>query len=132
MGRQNLVAGALLVAVLVGLPAGIYVYEAGQRHQRLYAEEVIEIHAYVAEAGGWVVHGGALRVGVAFTLRLIAEDVVHGFFIERLNVTGTLVPGHPMEVSVLATEPGSYTMYCTVSCGPGHNVMVGRLEAVAA
>lgn len=131
MGRQNIVAGALLVAVLVGLPTGIYLYEADQRHQQLYAEGIIEIHAYMAEAGGWIVHGGALRVGVAFTLRLIAEDVVHGFAIEELGASAMLIPGHPVEVSVVALQPGSYAMYCTVSCGPGHNAMVGWLEAVA-
>lgn len=111
-----------LVVVILAVPVALLVaWRAGQSTPTL--------HARLAEAGGWqpaVLHA---VVGEPLELRLISEDVVHGFAIGRSGLPSIdLEPGQPVLASLVFERPGTYTYYCTRWCGPDHWRMRGVVE----
>ena len=53
-------------------------------------------------------------------LRLIAEDVIHSFFVPAFRVKQDAVPGMDIEVWFEASEVGEYEIACAELCGLGH------------
>jgi mono/diheme cytochrome c family protein/plastocyanin len=91
--------------------------------------EIIELHARVAEEGGWQPSDLTARVGSPITLRLTSDDVVHGFAIGQSEAPGVdVLPGQYSEATLTFDRPGRYTYYCTRWCGPGHWRMRGTIE----
>lgn len=55
----------------------------------------------------------------------------HGFFIQGLmDVPVTVPASHDVIVSIVPTQPGEYTIICTIFCGTGHGNMHGLLEVL--
>jgi len=55
----------------------------------------------------------------------------HGFFIEGIMQVPIVIPkGHDVIYSIVPTEPGEYTIICTVYCGVGHPNMMGLLDVL--
>ena len=55
----------------------------------------------------------------------------HGFFIEGLmDVPVTVSKGNDITVNIVPTQPGEYTIICTIYCGVGHPNMHGLLEVL--
>jgi mono/diheme cytochrome c family protein/plastocyanin len=93
----------------------------------------IEIHASVAEQGGWDPSELAAEAGAPLTLRLTSDDVVHGLAIGRSDVADVeVLPGQYTELTLTFDRPGRYTIYCTRWCGPGHWRMRGTIEVSGA
>lgn len=96
---------------------------------RLERASGITLHARLSEDGGWQPSVLQASVGVPLPLKIISEDVVHGFAIGRTDMTPIdLVPGEMVEVTLLFTRPGTYTFTCTRWCGPDHWRMRGVIE----
>ena len=62
-------------------------------------------------------------------LILTSRDVIHSFWIPRLNGKRDTVPGRWHTWSLEAAEPGKYTGWCTEFCGLSHARM--RMSAIA-
>lgn len=122
-------AGCLVAALRVGAPEG---KTGTEREIRILARQyAYEPHRIVVDAGD------TLR------LRLVALDVVHGFYLEGHDLEAEVRPGrlpfrvrHPSrsaafeeveEVRVVARRPGKYRYRCSVTCGPLHPFMQGEL-----
>ena len=62
-------------------------------------------------------------------VRLIVTsvDVPHGFAIREYGINKRLEPGQPVTIEFTADKVGTFTFYCSVSCGPGHTSMKGQL-----
>jgi mono/diheme cytochrome c family protein/plastocyanin len=88
-----------------------------------------ELHARMAESGGWTPNNLSAVVGEPLTLRLISDDVSHGFAVGQLDQASVdLIAGEPTEVTIVFTKPGTYTYYCTRWCGVNHWRMRGTIE----
>ena len=64
-------------------------------------------------------------------MRLISDDVVHGFAIGQTTSPAIdLPPGQVVESTLTFEQPGTYTFYCTRWCGPNHWRMRGVIEVI--
>ena len=55
----------------------------------------------------------------------------HGFFIEGIMDTpATVQKGHDLVITIVPTQPGEYTIICTIFCGAGHANMHGLLDVL--
>jgi hypothetical protein len=67
-----------------------------------------------------------------YRFRMLAADVTHGASIQfgegaRMIRLG---PGAETELQMTFTRPGSFLVYCTSYCGPGHDGMQARITVV--
>jgi mono/diheme cytochrome c family protein/plastocyanin len=91
--------------------------------------DVVELHAVMPDAGGWLPENLTVEAGKELNLRLVSDDVIHGFAVgqsDRPEIE--LKPGQPVETTLVFDEPGKYTYYCTRWCGPDHWRMRGVIE----
>jgi len=66
--------------------------------------------------------------GDTVDIELVATDVVHGLYVEGYDLSVTADPGQTARLNFVANRPGTYRFYCSVSCGPLHPFMSGRLK----
>jgi cytochrome c oxidase subunit 2 len=89
----------------------------------------VTVHARMSEQGGWLPGTLYAGVGSVLRLRLISDDVMHGFAIGRSDAAPIdLPPGEIVETTLTFDQPGTYTYYCTRWCGPDHWRMRGVIE----
>ena len=60
-------------------------------------------------------------------LVLTSEDRIHGFKMPDFGLRTDIVPGQETRVALLPAKPGSFTFFCDVFCGDGHEDMDGTL-----
>ena len=83
----------------------------------------------MSESGGWTPGDLTAKAGEPLRLRLIADDVMHGFAVGQQSWPAIdLKPGQPVETEIVFDQPGKYTFYCTRWCGPNHWRMRGVIE----
>lgn len=72
---------------------------------------------------------GRVRVGLGdqVTITLVAEDVVHGVFVDGYDVDIWAEPGKPATATFTADRLGKFRFRCSVSCGAMHPFMIGEL-----
>ena len=99
---------------------------------RFWPQDGIDVHARMAESGGWSPAAIQAQVGVPLHLHLVSDDVTHGFAIGQMDMQPVDVePGKPAELTVTFDKPGTYTFYCTRWCGLNHWRMRGTIEVGA-
>ena len=87
------------------------------------------LRAYMPENGGWSQDNFTVAVGQALNLKIVSDDVVHGFAIgQQTEPDIELMPGVIQNVSLSFDQPGTYIFYCTRWCGPNHWRMRGKIE----
>lgn len=69
-------------------------------------------------------------VGQPVKIELVAEDVLHAFYIPAFRVKRDMVPGMVNWVWFTADKAGSYDLFCAEYCGVGHSAMVTTVEAL--
>jgi cytochrome c oxidase subunit 2 len=86
---------------------------------------------------GTALSGGvmALPVGEVVRLKLVANDVIHSFFVPAFLVKRDLVPlpeaKAPNELEFTITEKGTYSGQCAEFCGDLHAQMTFSVEAMS-
>lgn len=66
--------------------------------------------------------------GDTVRIRLISEDVHHGFFLDGYGVRTSALPGKDGSLKFVADKPGRYIFRCSVTCGEFHPYMIGHLR----
>lgn len=120
----------LVVAVAVGLPllmvGSRWVETSGS------APATIELHGRMADDGGWTPGDIVVGTGQRVRLRLMSDDVIHGFGIGKLDLPAVeMKPGRPAQMVITFMRPGTFTFYCTRWCGKNHWRMRGTIEVRA-
>jgi len=118
-------ARILVVGILLGLLA--FILLARWQSQRGW----VELHGVMSEGGGWTPGDLKATVGEPLHLRLISDDVMHGFAVGQKDWPSIdMQPGKPVETTLIFDQPGKYTYYCTRWCGLNHWRMRGVIEVV--
>jgi cytochrome c oxidase subunit 2 len=87
----------------------------------VHDDGVVEVHAAMPENGGWLPSNISTQVNEPLQLRLISDDVVHGFALGQSDLEPVdIIPGKPIEITLNFDQPGTYTFYCTRWCGANH------------
>ena len=66
--------------------------------------------------------------GDRITFELVATDVVHGLYLDGYDLNLTADPGQTARLSFIADWPGAFRFRCSVTCGPLHPFMIGKLN----
>ena len=111
-----------LVALLMGSALG--------GGARLAAEQPAEIHI---SAKKFEYHPNKVtaKLGQPVVLVLTSEDRIHGFKMPDFGLRTDIVPGQETRVTLTPDKAGSFTFFCDVFCGDGHEDMDGTLVVEA-
>ena len=60
-------------------------------------------------------------------IRLISEDVHHGFFLDGYGIETSAYPGQEGSLKFIADKNGRFSFRCSVTCGEFHPYMIGYL-----
>lgn len=103
-------------------------YPAPDMTVRVLAEQWLW-HFKTEGPSGEIEVQNALHIPVGKNVRfeLMAQDVIHGFYIPDLRVHQDAVPGITSSVWVQATKTGTYEIRCTQFCGTNHYQMKGEI-----
>jgi cytochrome c oxidase subunit 2 len=128
--KSEIFARGLALIILLGLPLGLWF---GRQLVMGESGQVVEIHARIPEKGGWAPADIQAVVGKPLHLRLVSDDVVHGFAIggeaaADLWPALDLIPGKVVETEITFNKPGMFTYYCTRWCGLNHWRMRGTIQ----
>jgi cytochrome c oxidase subunit II len=66
-----------------------------------------------------------IPVGEPVKLTMIAQDVIHAFYVPEFRMQRQVEPGHYSTIWFTPTKPGKYHMYCNMYCGTQHSEMGG-------
>ncbi len=129
MKRREILAIAIVLSILVGLPMASLGYQKWLR-PAMASTRVIDISAAAPEAGGFQPDSIQVEAGETVTLRFASLDVAHGIAIgPGLGVDlGYVDPGQVKEVTLTFERPGTYTFYCNSWCSPNHWRMRGVIQ----
>jgi cytochrome c oxidase subunit 2 len=106
---RALLVGFVLTTIAVAAPAEERLIEVKAR-KFSYAPNIIRV-----------------AKGDEVTIRLISEDVTHGFFLDGYGKETHANPGQDGSVSFVAGKTGRFAFRCSVTCGEFHPFMVGYL-----
>lgn len=123
--RIELLAAVVVLAVLVGLPAGIYSYQFVYLTSQ-HPEEI------TINASQWTFNPSTItvKIGSKVTLKITSLDVEHGFAIEGLGVYILVKPGAYVYVTLTPDRVGVFRLECYVICGTGHWHMEGAIIVI--
>jgi cytochrome c oxidase subunit 2 len=72
-----------------------------------------------------------VHAGQPVELKLVGDTGVHGIASSQLGIPNTLItPGSTKVVTFTPNKPGTYTLHCTVPCGPDHVNMMLVIKVV--
>ncbi len=91
----------------------------------LYAEKkIIEVRAKKFEYKPNIIK---VNKGDTVTVRLISEDVHHGFYLDGYEISTFAHPGQDGSLTFIANKTGRFSFRCSNTCGEFHPYMIGYL-----
>lgn len=73
-----------------------------------------------------------IPAGTEVCATMTSDDVLHNYWVPKLNGKRYLVPGQETELRLAADEPGEYWGHCAEFCGLSHAKMRARVIALSA
>lgn len=123
---RRAVVGAAGWVILLGLTVAILIIPAPAGPAPRDRTVRVEASSYAFDPARVEVNRGD-RV----TLELAAQDVVHGLYLDGYDVQLRAEPGQTARLTFTADRPGTFRMRCSVTCGPLHPFMIGKLSVGA-
>jgi len=71
-----------------------------------------------------------VKKGVPIVLELISRDRHHGFKLAEFHLRADIEPGGTEKIRFIPDKTGTFTFFCDVFCGGGHEDMSGILKVV--
>ena len=119
--KAERIAILFAITLAIGLPLAAVLARSNS--------DAIEIHAQMANSGGWTPSNLSAQVGQPLHLRLTSDDVMHGFAVGQSSQPAIdVLPGQWTTTTLVFNQPGKYTFYCTRWCGANHWRMRGTIE----
>lgn len=107
----------LAAAMVVFLPAPSPGFKPAERVFRIEASSYAYTPAEIS-----------VNPGDRVTIELAATDVVHGLYLDGYDLSLSADPGQTARLTFVADRPGSFRFRCSVTCGPLHPFMIGKLR----
>ena len=122
VGVRHWMGAALALAALViaFVPAPSLAAQPTHRHFRIEASSFEYTPPSIT-----------VNPGDTVTLELASTDYVHGLYIDGYDLNVTAEPGHTQHLTFVADKPGTFRFRCSVTCGPMHPFMIGKLNVGA-
>ena len=114
-------ATVIAVAFFIGLGAGA-AHVAAQP-----AEQVIKI---TAKKFDYTPNQVTLKKGVPVVLEFTTADVLMGFNVPDLGARADIIPGKVVRLRIVPDKLGTFTFFCDIFCGSGHEDMTGTITVV--
>jgi cytochrome c oxidase subunit 2 len=71
-----------------------------------------------------------VKKGVPVTLELVSQDRDHGFKLPEFHLRADIKAGVVAKVRFVPDTAGTFTFFCDVFCGDGHEDMAGTLKVI--
>jgi cytochrome c oxidase subunit 2 len=71
-----------------------------------------------------------VKKGVPVTLELVSEDRHHGFKLAEFHLRADIKPGVVEKIRFVPDKAGTFSFFCDVFCGDGHEDMSGTLKVI--
>jgi cytochrome c oxidase subunit 2 len=91
-------------------------------------EQVIKVNSRKFE---FIPAAITLKKGVPVVLELTSADVIMGFNVPDFKNRATIIPGAVTRIRIVPDKVGTFTFFCDVFCGDGHEEMSGLITVVA-
>ncbi len=125
LGVVALLAGVMgLGAVLADTP----VSEQAQMVIPNPGEQVIKVSSHKFE---FVPAAITLKKGVPVVFELTSTDVIMGFNVPDFKNRATIIPGVVTRIRIVPDKVGTFTFFCDIFCGAGHEEMSGLITVEA-
>ncbi len=85
---------------------------------------------FYPDTGIWTANELVIPTNQEVCLSMESEDVIHNFWIPKLNGKRYVIPGETTTLLMLADKPGEYFGHCAEFCGLSHARMRMRVIAV--
>jgi cytochrome c oxidase subunit II len=90
-------------------------------------EQIIRISASTFEFNPSEI---TVKKGVPVTLELVSQDRHHGFKLAEFHLRADIKAGVVEKLRFIPDQVGTFTFFCDVFCGDGHEDMSGTLKVV--
>ena len=90
-------------------------------------EQIIRISASTFEFNPSEI---TVKKGVPVTLELVSQDRHHGFKLAEFHLRADIKAGVVEKLRFIPDKVGTFTFFCDVFCGDGHEDMSGTLKVV--
>jgi len=117
-GRRALTWGALAMPLVLG-PLALRAQTPGR---------VIKVVAKRFDYDPNEIH---LKLGEPVIIELTSRDIVMGFNAPDFKVRADVMPGRAVQVSFVPQAAGTFTFFCDIFCGSGHEEMNGTFIVAA-
>ena len=71
-----------------------------------------------------------VKKGVPVTLEFVSQDRHHGFKLPKFHLSADIKPGVVEKLRFIPDKAGTFTFFCDVFCGDGHEDMSGTLKVI--
>ena len=87
-------------------------------------------HTFLIEASRFAYTPSILKVnrGDRVTIELVSTDVVHGLSVDGYGLEVASDPGQTARLTFVADRSGTFRFRCSVTCGPLHPFMIGKIQ----